>query len=89
MIIETKMMYLGFDERESKKTNSRYLLVKMMEMANSSIYEFYVPNDRIAVITSVGELQQFMPVEVTLEMTSFNNKPQIDLVKVENQKISK
>lgn len=82
MEITTEMMYLGFETRQSKKSGSEYLLVKLMEVASSSIYEFYVPRDRLQLITDLGQLQAFNPAKVKLQMSSFNNKPQIDLVGV-------
>jgi hypothetical protein len=79
MKFKTKMMYLGFKTAQSKKSGNSYLLVNMMDTETSGIYEFYVPADRLQLVTDIGQLQQFTPVNVMLGMSSFNNKPQIDL----------
>lgn len=79
MLIQTKLMYLGLETKTSKKSGSSYLLVKLMEKETASIYEFYVPADRLALVTDVGQLQPFTEVKVGLKISSFNNKPQVDL----------
>jgi hypothetical protein len=78
MKFKTKMTYLGFKTGESRKTGNSYLLVSFMD-ENSSIYEFYVPSDRLQLVTDVGQLPKFTEVGVVLGLSSFNNKPQIDL----------
>lgn len=79
MIINTKMLYLGLETKSSKKTGASYLLVKMMEKESSSIFEFYVPSDKLTLVTDVGQLQQFNEVGVKLKISSYNNKAQVDL----------
>lgn len=82
MIINTPFNYLGFESRTSNKSGNQYLLVKFMEMSTSAVFEFYVPSDRLAVVTAVGKLKPFQEVMVGLKLSSFNGKPQIDLEKV-------
>jgi hypothetical protein len=79
MKFKVKMMYLGFKHGQSKKTGNSYLLVNLMDASTGSIYEMYVPADRLQLVTDIGMLKQFTEVEVMLGMSSFNNKPQIDL----------
>jgi hypothetical protein len=78
MKFKTKLIYLGFKTANSKKSGNAYLLVSFMD-ENSSIYEFYVPSDRLQLVTDVGQLPKFAEVNVVLALSSFNNKPQIDL----------
>lgn len=85
MIIKAPMMYLGLETKVSQKSGKSYLLVKMMEKETSSIYEFYVPSDKLALITALGQQKQFTEVKCVLGMSSFNNKPQIDLDGIENK----
>lgn len=79
MIVKTKMNYLGFETKTSNKSGNSYLLVKFMEMSTSAVFEFYVPGDRIAITTAVGQLQPFQEEVVRLKISSFNGKPQVDL----------
>lgn len=82
MIFNTAMNYLGFETKTSNKSGNQYLLVKFMDMATSAVFEFYVPADRLAVVTAVGKLKAFQEVIVGLKISSFNGKPQVDLEKV-------
>lgn len=72
-------MYLGYSVGTSKKSGNSYILAKMMEQESSALYEFYVPSDKLQLVTDLGQLPQFTQVTVKLKMSSFNNKPQIDL----------
>lgn len=75
-------MYLGFTTNTSKKSGASYLLVKMMDKTTSAIFEFYVPADKLQLVTSVGQTPQFSEVNVKLKISSFNNKAQVDLEEV-------
>jgi len=79
MNFTTKMRYLGIEPKTSKGTGKAYLLAKFMECESSAIYEFYVPADKLQLVTDLGQLQQFTEIGVKLEMSSYNGKAQIDL----------
>lgn len=83
MLFNTKMVYLGVQPKESKKSGKQYLMGKFMEVETSMIFEFYIPSDRLALITDLGKVQQFAPVGVKLEMTTYNGNIQVDLVGVQ------
>jgi hypothetical protein len=78
MHLNTKMIYLGFEPKVSKKGTS-YLLGKFMDIESSSIYEFYIPSDKLQLVTDLGQLQQFAEVGVKLVVTSYNGKADINL----------
>lgn len=79
MKFNTKMMYLGLETKSSTKTGKSYLLAKFMDIDTNSIYEFYVPADKLVLVTDLGKLKQFTEVPVLLQVSSYNNKAQIDL----------
>lgn len=79
MIFTTKMMYLGFETRTSKKSGSSYLLGKFMERETSAIFEFYIPADKLQLVTDLGQLKPFSEVGVRLVMSSYNGKADINL----------
>jgi hypothetical protein len=83
MLFTTKMVYLGVEPKTSKKTQKAYLMGKFMEIETSTIFEFYIPSDRIQLVTDLGGLSQFTPVGVKLEMTSYQGNVQVDLVGVQ------
>jgi hypothetical protein len=83
MIFTTKMIYLGVEPKVSKKTGKSYLMGKFMEAETSSIFEFYIPADRLELITEMGKKQQFSPVGVKLEMSSYQGNIQVDIVGVQ------
>jgi hypothetical protein len=80
MNFKVKLMFLGAGEpKESKKSGNTYYLPKFMEMKTNSIFEFYVPSDKIQLVTDMAKVQPMTETEVILSLTSFNNKPQVDL----------
>lgn len=83
MIFNTKMVYLGVEPKVSKKSQKSYLMGKFMEAETSSIYEFYIPSDRLELITNLGKVPQFSPVGVKLEMSSYQGNVQVDIVGVQ------
>lgn len=83
MIFTAKMVYLGVEPKTSKKTQKSYLMGKFMEVESSTIYEFYIPSDRLQLITDLGKVNQFTPVGVKLEMSSYQGNVQVDIVGVQ------
>lgn len=82
MNFTTKMVYLGVEPKTSKKTGKSYLMGKFMSSDNA-IFEFYISPEKLALITDIGKLQQFSPVGVKLEMTSYQGNIQVDIVGVQ------
>jgi hypothetical protein len=85
MIFTTKMVFLGIEPKESKKSGNQYLMAKFMETEGSSIFEFYVPSDRLKLVTDLGQTDRFSEVGVKLKVSSFNSKAQVDLEGVEEK----
>lgn len=83
MKFTVQMMYLGAVTQESKKTQKQYMLGKFMNVETQAIFEFYIAGDKLALIQEIVKLKPFVPAGVTCELTSFNNKPDVTLVKVE------
>lgn len=83
MKMQVEMVYVGTTTGTSRKSGNSYYLPKFMDMETQAIYEFYVPADKVALAQGIIGLKQFTATGVTLELTSFNNKPQVDLVAVE------
>lgn len=79
MKVVSKLMYLGYETRSSKKSGNSYLLAKFMEQETSSIFEFYIPADKLTLITDLGKIKPFTEVKTTLGISSFNNKANVDL----------
>lgn len=79
MLVTTKMMYLGIEPKTSNKTGKSYLMAKFMERETSAVYEFYVPSDKLKLVTDMGQLSQFTEVGVKLEISSYKGEPRIDL----------
>lgn len=82
MKVIAKMMYLGFETKVSKKGSS-YLMVKFMEQETTSIFEFYVPSDKLNLVTCIGQLKPVTNVKTTLNISSYSSKAQVDLEGVE------
>ena len=83
MKFQVQMMFLGAVVQESKKTQKSYMLGKFMNTENQSIFEFYIAGDRLALIQKLTSLKPFVPCAVTCELTSFNNKPDVTIMDVE------
>jgi hypothetical protein len=83
MKVLSKLMYLGFETKESKKSGNTYLLAKFMEQETAAIFEFYVPSDRLQLVTAIGQSKPFSELKINLEITSFNGKPDVNLVGIE------
>lgn len=75
----TKMVYLGYEPKTSKKSGSSYLMGKFMEVETSAVFEFYIPSDRLKLVTDLGTLQRFSEVKVKLSVSSYQGKPQVDI----------
>lgn len=86
MKFQSELIYLGYSIGTSKKTGNSYSLVKLMDQEEGSIFEMYVPADKVGVTTKLDTLQQYTPHKVTFKMSSFNNKPQVDLEDLEESK---
>lgn len=82
-MIILNMVYLGFDPKTSKKGTS-YLIAKFMMGAD--VFEFYVSAEKMTVVTTIGQLQQFSECKLHLKLRSFNNKAELELDKVEPSK---
>lgn len=72
-------MYLGIETKVSQKSGKSYLLAKFMEKETAGIFEFYVPAERLALVTDLGKAQPFTEIGVKIVITSYNNKAQVDL----------
>jgi hypothetical protein len=81
MKVVQNMMYLGYESRVSNKTGKSYLLVKTME--NNQIFEWYVPADKLNLVTSVGQQQPFTEIKCGFEVSSRNMKAELNLEHVE------
>ncbi len=83
MVINTKLIYLGMEPKESKKTGKQYMMGKFMEAETSMIFEFYIPSDKLMIITELGKANQFTPMGVKLELTTYQGNIQVDLAGVQ------
>lgn len=87
MKFQGQMIFLGMTQQTSKKTGNAYSLAKFMyankENTEQQIFEMYVPSDKLTLTTDLAKLTMFTPVCVTMKMSSFNGKAQVDLEKVE------
>lgn len=83
MKFTVQMMYLGAVTQESKKSGKSYMLAKFMNAETSNIFEFYVSGDKLKLIQEIVGLKPFAPTGVTCELISFNNKPDVSIVSVE------
>lgn len=74
-----EMMFLGMQEKESKKSGKRYFMAKFMHVSTSEIYEFYVNGEQLTLITNMAKLQVASMVKVGLKISSYQGKAQVDL----------
>ena len=72
-----KMRYLGFESKVSNKTGKSYITAQMKE--GNSLFEFYVPADKIALITSIGKSEEYSEVIATIGITSYKGDARVDL----------
>jgi hypothetical protein len=84
MNFTTKMVFLGVEAKTSKKSGKGYLMGKFMDPVTSSIFEFYISGESLALVTELGQLKQFSLVGVKLEMTSYQGNIRVDIVGVQS-----
>lgn len=85
MQIKVNMVYLGMEQKESKKTGSAYFMIKLIDPNTDSIFEFYTPQDKVTLISAVAQLQKYMPYSFVLKISSYQGKAQVDLEGLANE----
>lgn len=83
MKTQFELVFLGAREQTSKKSGNQYMLATFQNAQNDDIFEFYVSGDKLKLITAIAELTKYSTCAVTIAITSFNNKPKVDLEAVE------
>lgn len=74
-----EMMFLGMQEKESKKSGKRYFMAKFMNLSSKEIFEFYVSGEQLTLITNMAKLEIASMVKVGLKISSYQGKAQVDL----------
>jgi|GraSoiStandDraft_45_1057281.scaffolds.fasta_scaffold07519_4 hypothetical protein len=74
-----KMIYLGYEAKTSSKSGKSYLMAKFMYQETSSIYEFYIPSDKLQLVTTIGQIKPFSEVNAVLAISSFSGRINVDL----------
>lgn len=79
MKINVDLVFLGAEQKESKKTGATYFLAKLMNTADSQIYDFYIAGSNQMLITDLVKLQPLTPNKFVLKISSYQGKAQVDL----------
>jgi hypothetical protein len=83
--MEMEMVFLGEEERKSKKTGKPYKVAVFQKekkgSRNPDIFKFFVSDEGLK--QELGVLQQFQPCRLTLELKAFNGNAQVDLIGVQ------
>lgn len=80
MNFQGKMRYLGLEPKTSKKSGNSYFMAKLMH--GQTILEFYVPADKILLVTELGKTDQFAEIECEFELSAYNGKNEVSLNRV-------
>lgn len=75
--IDTQMVFLGATEKEAKKTGNKYTLAKFVHDASQEVYEFFVMKE--IVMEKLNKCPKYVPVGITLELSSFQGSTRVDL----------
>lgn len=81
--IDTQMVFLGAMEKESKKTGNKYSLAKFVHDATQEVYEFFVMKE--SVMEKLEKCPKYVPVCITLELSSYQGNTRVDLRDVKYQ----
>lgn len=83
MQFQNELIFLGNQQRESKKSGKQYYLAKFMNEKTQDVFEFYVPSDKLALVTELAKLKMLSKVCCYFTVSTFNNRAQIDLDQIE------
>lgn len=73
------LYFLGVERKHSEQSGNDYFLAMFRKLEKPEVYAFYVKAKRKELLNELSVLQQFKKYEVILTLTSYNQKPQVDL----------
>lgn len=76
-------IFLGAEPKKNKE-DKEYMLLNLMDQGGS-IIQFYISPSNHNVLAQISALEQMKPITADLEISSFQMKPQLNIIKVDKR----